>query len=89
MMHALCSHERQALVGEAPRELDRGLAPASHRGRGRFAGTAHDLGLIALAWIILIGAVVYPGTQVIAILVCSIALMFSGGEDEGQLAVKT
>jgi hypothetical protein len=55
----------------------RGLAhDAGARGRDKsgIVGTLQDLALIALAWALLIGVIVYPVAQLVGLLTCAIAL---------------
>ena len=59
----------------------RAAAYAAHPGMrtsraGRsLAATVRDLALIALAWAIFIGLVMYPAAQIIGIATCAIALL--------------
>jgi hypothetical protein len=43
------------------------------------AATVRDLALIALAWAIFIGLVMYPAAQIIGIATCAIALLLGSG----------
>ena len=56
----------------------------AHNPRGVF-GTLRDLALIALAWALLVGVIVYPVAQVVGLVTCAIALAVSavgrGGDD--------
>jgi hypothetical protein len=54
-----------------------GVGPlAASPGRpGQATGAIRDVALIALAWMILIGVIVYPVAQLIGILTCAIALV--------------
>jgi hypothetical protein len=53
-----------------------GLAQAGYDRRDKrgIVGTLQDLALIALAWGLLIGVIVYPVAQLIGLLACAIAL---------------
>jgi len=63
----------------------RAAAYAAHPGMrtsrtGRtLAATIRDLVLIALAWAIFIGLVMYPAAQIIGIAACAVALLVGGG----------
>ena len=63
----------------------RAAAPAAHpdmrtsRAGRSLSGTVRDLALIALAWAIFIGLVMYPAAQIIGIATCAIALLLGSG----------
>jgi hypothetical protein len=50
---------------------DAGYARRDNRG---IVGTLRDLALIALAWALLIGIIVYPVAQLVGLLTCAIVL---------------
>ncbi len=70
-MSVLCGGLRR----EVRYDLETGSAAESFSAFGKLAGTIRDIVLIALAWAIFIGVILYPVTQIIGILVCSIALL--------------
>ena len=60
----------------------------AHNPRGIF-GTLRDHVLIAFAWALLVGVIVYPVAQIVGLVTCAIALAFSAaGRDRDALPVE-
>lgn len=65
--------------------LDLETAPAA---RGNLFRTLRDIALIALAWMIFVGAVMYPAVQIVGIVACAVVLLAGRRRDAAKASVE-
>jgi hypothetical protein len=75
-MRILRDCAQQAVLCELRYPTTRKRETGRGRIRGKFVRTIRDIVLIVLAWIVSIGIFIYPIAQIVAVLACTIALLF-------------
>lgn len=73
---------------EARYGLETSFAAESVGASGKLAGIIQDVVLIALAWAIFIGVILYPVMQIIGILACSISLLVDSRQSSANTSAE-